>query len=352
MPLVKASVLSGSLRLARISISNFFDSRGLEPRVAGANAPPGCAVSWYIKLAPAPDLRQCLAAPSDCDASMGCIRTSTMRCLYFVLFVLFEVAIAPSGWTADSKEFPHFRHFDRLAPKPVFTPAGKLLLLADEDFAPFSFRTIDGNPAGLAIDSARAACEAMNAVCEIKLLPYAGLIPALEQKQGDAVLDGPAVVPRELIGTRPYYLSTGRFLAHAGSSLADIQPKTLAGRQVGFVKGSAQEAFLKKDYSRSSLEGFASEAEMFDALRNGKLELAFADSLHGAFWLKGENAKACCVALGPGLVDRATISRGLSIILRKGDESLRDALDYALDQAQENGSMAKIMATYLPSSPF
>lgn len=275
-----------------------------------------------------------------------------MRCVYIALVILFEVVSGPSGSAADSKEFPRFRHFDRLAPKPEFTAATKLLLLADEDFAPFSFRTIEGKPAGLSIDNARMACEAINAVCEIKLLPFAGLIAALQQKQGDAVLDGPAVIPRDLIGTRPYYISTSRFLVRSGSSLADVQPKTLAGHLIGFVKGSAQEAFLRQNYSRSSLSDFESEAAMFDALRTGKLELAFADSLQGAFWLKGDNAQSCCLALGPGLVDRATISRGLSIIVRKGDESLRDALDYALDQAQENGSTARIMATYLPSSPF
>ena len=55
--------------------------------------------------------------------------------------------------------------------------------------------------------------------------------------------------------------------------------RSLAGRRIGFVKGTAHQAFLEKYYERSALTPFATEAELFESLRTGKLDAVFTDSL-------------------------------------------------------------------------
>ena len=82
------------------------------------------------------------------------------------------------------------------------------------------------------------------------------------------------------------------------------------------------------------------------------VRLGGQDSLRGAFWLKGQTSRGCCVPFGGTFMDKTTISHGLVMLTRSGEDALREALDAALDRVQEKGITAKAFATYLPSSPF
>ncbi|MEO9167692.1 MAG: transporter substrate-binding domain-containing protein [Aestuariivirga sp.] len=244
---------------------------------------------------------------------------------------------------------------DKTQAKPEVALPSKIILLADDDFAPFSFKSIDGKSAGISIQLALSSCALLKITCDVKLLPYASLMQALASKQGDVIVGGPSATSlsgQALRTTRPYYLSFSRFIKRVGVNFAGTDAKSLAGRRLGVVKGTAQEEFLKKNFGRSSLITFDNTASLFETLRTGGVDLAFADSTLSAFWLKGENARGCCATFGGAFMDRATITRSLVMVMRQQDANLQSAFDYALDQLQENGSTAKVFQTYLPESPF
>lgn len=280
---------------------------------------------------------------------------TTMRWMYCRISILLMVVLASPAQAADSIEFPHFRQVDKAQIKPELALPGKITLLADEDFAPFSFKAIDGKSAGISQQLALSACAQLKITCDVKYMPYAALLQALRQKQGDIIVGGPSADSTQaqaFVATRPYYLSFSRFLARSGGNFQGVDSKSLAGRRLGSVKGSAQEQFLKNYFGRSSLVVFETNASLFVALRTGSIDLAFVDSTMSGFWLKGEDARGCCVATGGAFMDRATITRSLTMLMRSEDNTLRLGFDYALDQMQENGTTAKVLQAYLPSSPF
>jgi len=282
-------------------------------------------------------------------------KSTTMWRVYFQIPVLFLVVFTGPVQAKEAVAFPHFRQVDKEQAKPELTLPGKIILLADEDFAPFSFKALDGKSAGIALQLALSSCGMLKIACDVKFLPYASLVQALASKQGDVIVGGPSTT--SLTGqafrtTRPYYLSFSRFIKRSGVNFAGADAKSLAGRRLGVVQGTAQEQFLKKNFSRSSLITFDNKAILFETLRTGGVDLAFADSTLSAFWLKGESARDCCVAFGGAFMDRATITRSLVMVMRPEDQTLQSAFDYALDQLQENGSTAKVFQTYLPESPF
>ena len=282
-------------------------------------------------------------------------RLTTMRKMYYKALTLSLIVFAGPAKAVDAVEFPRFRHVDKLAVRPDLVLPPKITLLADEDFAPFSFKAIDAKPAGISQQLALTACTQLKISCEIKLLPYASLLAALRLKQGDVVLGGPSAENTQAqgyIATRPYYYSFSRFLARSGVNFPGVDSKSLAGRRLGAVHNSAQEQFLKKNFPRSSLVVFESSASLFEAIRTAGVDLALVDSTFGGFWLKGENARGCCVAVGNAFLDKSNITRGMVMALRPEDKALRAAFDYALDQAQETGTTAKIFQAYLPASPF
>lgn len=281
---------------------------------------------------------------------------TTISRVYFALSAQILVVFLQFGLAHSAPNtIPHFRHIDPSASLPSDYLAGPISLLTDEDFAPFSYKDSSGKLVGIAVDMALQACAEVKIVCQLKPLPFADLMPALLRGEGDAIISGlrpSEALMEKTFMTRPYFFSYGRFIMRVGMPFETPDIRTLAGRRIGYVKGTSHQAFLEKYYDRSALTPFTTEAALFESLRTGKLDAVFADSLRSGFWLQGSASHNCCVPLGGGFVDDATITRGLSFFTRQNRELLREYLDYALDRLEEKGEATIIFERYLPASPF
>jgi polar amino acid transport system substrate-binding protein len=263
------------------------------------------------------------------------------------------VVVASSGATpaADERTVPGFRHVDLVANAQAPVAAETLVLLADQDFAPWSFLGDDGSLAGISVDLARAACAKASLTCSVEPAAFAALQPALQRQQAAAVVTGLRLDSTEVSGvfiTRPYFQSLGRFAVRAGSPLAAPDTRTLAGRRVAFVANTAHALFVETYYPRSALMPFATPQEMLEALRTGQVDAAFGDSIQLAYWVKGDASKGCCAFLGKSFLHRESFSRSLFFTVAKNQKALRDRLDDALDKLERDGTTAKIFARYLP----
>ena len=80
------------------------------------------------------------------------------------------------GRTAPSDEPPmlRFRHAD-LGGKPASFVRDTVIVLADEDFPPFSYAGPEGEPKGIAVDAALAACQELRTKCQIVLTSWTAL---------------------------------------------------------------------------------------------------------------------------------------------------------------------------------
>jgi polar amino acid transport system substrate-binding protein len=230
-----------------------------------------------------------------------------------------------------------------------------VVLLADEDFPPFSFRSRDSQLAGIAVDMALATCAEIKVSCEVLGRPYEALLPALQNGEGEAIVSGPNLdkgLPDYAETTRPYFWSLGRFATRNGSPLEDSDYKSLAGKHIGAVRGSAHAAWLERHFPRSSVVTFETESGLQEALRTGTIDALFGDSFRVIFWVSGSNSRACCRLLGGPYTDRAYFSRDLGFILRRENGGLLAAFDHGLDRLQERGFTTEIFARYLPLSPW
>ncbi len=255
--------------------------------------------------------------------------------------------------TAAKNLSVHYRHVDPAAQTLPPLPDKSLIFLVDEDFAPFSFRNASGALAGVSVDLAVAVCAELQIKCQFVPKPFGELLGALEKKEGEVIVGGPAPSPallQKFDMTRPYYSSSAEFLVRSSSTLQRPDPKILAGKRLGYVKATAYEGFIKKYYGRATLTPYDTEQAMLTALRSGTLEIAFIDSLRGAFWLQGSDARACCVSLGQTITERDGLSKGLAMIVDKSRPDITAALDRALDVLDDKSDTAKIFARYVPTA--
>ena len=283
---------------------------------------------------------------------------STIRKVYYVSIFLSLVAshfISESLAANNATAFPLFRHIDSGAVAPLETPAGPIKFLTDTEFPPFSFQNADGAMTGISVDVAIAACAELKVTCQFIPKLFAELLPALKNHEGDAIIAGVRLSPEVLkiaVATRPYFFSSARFITRTGMPFSQPDVKALAGRRLGYVKGTSHAAFLQKYYERAALTPFNDENALLESLRTAAIDAAFTDSMHASFWLKGSNARGCCVMLGESFVDRSSFSKSMSMLVSLDQPNLREALDYALDRLEEKNISAKIFARYLPDSPF
>jgi polar amino acid transport system substrate-binding protein len=280
-------------------------------------------------------------------------KIATLHGIIFVsLTLLLVVSGSAAAQEAAAPAFPLFRHIDNVAKSPTGFAQRNIRLLTDRGFPPFSYETPEGKVAGVSVDLALAACAELKANCTVIAKPFSQLLPALLNNEGDAIVSGlriDATVLKKAAMTRPYFWSLGRFAVRVGSQLRGSDIRSLAGRRIGYVANSSHGAWLEKYYSRSALTAFASEAEMYEALRTGALDVSFGDGLRLIYWLAGSASRGCCKPLDGAFVDRQFFSNNLSFLTRREDADTVKAFDYALDRLQDKKTSAEIFARYLPS---
>jgi polar amino acid transport system substrate-binding protein len=289
---------------------------------------------------------------------MHCFILATQRCLQIRHTPLLLIAICAGmvqleALAQEVLSGPRFRHIDPAATLPAETPQGIVRLLTDKDFAPYSYVSAEGAPAGMSVELARSACAELKLACEFVPLPFGELMPALERGDGDAIISAVKLDATNIAradATKPYFMTSGRFLVPATSQLTDTSIRTLAGKRLGYVKGTSHGTFVEQNYSRSALVPFAKARELLASLKANELDAAFTDTVMGSFFLKGPTAQGCCKQLDGVYMDRDTFSQGMSFMARKDRKNLRASFDYALDRLEEKGETAKILGRYVPGS--
>jgi polar amino acid transport system substrate-binding protein len=131
-----------------------------------------------------------------------------------------------------------------------------------------------------------------------------------------------------------------------------VRPADLEGRKVGVVAGTAHEAYLKTLFTEVELHPYPTADAARAALRRGEVDLVFGDGVALAFWLNGTDSNGCCVFRGGPFMESRFFGEGIGIAVKRGNDVLRQAFNWALFQLWENGKYTDLWLRYFPISPF
>lgn len=233
--------------------------------------------------------------------------------------------------------------------KPVLD-SSTIRFLTSGDFPPFNFMDPSGRLTGYNVDLAEAVCRMLEATCSVQMRPFEDLLPALQQKRGDAIIAGlgTGAVSGQAEMSKAYLGLPGRFVTRRGLDLTPT-PEGMAKHWISVVSGTAHEAFLLDHFPDAKIAAYPNQTAARDALREGTVDANFGDAMSLSFWLSGEASRACCVFLGGPFVERAYFGEGLRIAVPKTQPKLRRAMDWALDRLNENGGLAEIYLRWFPN---
>lgn len=268
---------------------------------------------------------------------------------------LLPAFMACSGPALAEATIPSFFDPHHLPAKPDLSRLRQIRFLTEDDFPPFNFLLADGQLAGYNVDLARAICAELELACTIQRRSWELLTPALNDSSGDAVIAAMAInddTRRQVDFTAPYFLTPGRFVMFRDTTLTAATPEAVADRKVSVVAGSRHEAFLKAFYPNAERVTFETPALARQALKSGKVSAHFGDAISLSFWLNGAEASGCCAFKDGPFTDPRYFGEGVGIAVRKGNEPLRRALDYALARLDQRGALVELYLKYFPVGPF
>ena len=266
-------------------------------------------------------------------------------------------AAAPAApWEAATPRvrIPNFWDPRARSERPDLVGTRTIRFLTDDEFPPLHFAGPDGTLTGFSVELARAACERLNLTCTVQARRFDTLLDALAESRGDVVAAAVSITPAlqaRFALTQPYFRTPARFAARARAA-EEPSPRSLASRTVGVVAGTAHEAFLASFFKAAQIKPYPDLAAASAALKRGDVEYLFGDGVGLALWVGGAEAEGCCALVGGPYLESRYFGEGIGFIVRKDDDALRRALDYALQRLWDEGKYAELYLRFFPVSPF
>ena len=256
---------------------------------------------------------------------------------------------------ADSMAVPGFWDPRRRPERPDLSRISIVRFLTETDYPPFDYAGPDGAPAGFNVDLARQICEEIKVACTMQMRRFDTLVDALNKNEGDAVIASisPTAEMRQKVDfSDPYYRAPARFVSRKDVKFDEIKPEALEGKKIAVVAGTAHEAYLKELFTEAELHPYPSQEAARAALKKGEVDLLFGDGISLAFWLNGTNSAGCCVFRGGPYTESRFFGEGIGIAVRRNNELLRQAFNWALFRLWEKGRFTDLWLRYFPISPF
>jgi polar amino acid transport system substrate-binding protein len=266
------------------------------------------------------------------------------------------VALPPASPSASAQGaagvmVPGFWDPKRRPERPDLGRLGAIHFLTEEDYPPFNFRGPGGEPIGFNVDLARAICTELGLTCTIQVRRFDTLLAALDENKGDAAIASLMITPaarKQIDFSDRYYRTPARFVAKKSFAPDDVTPESIAGKRVAVVAGSAHEAYLRAFFAETAIQNHPNLEAALSALKRDEADLAFADGIALAFWLNGTGSGGCCAFRGGPFTESRYFGEGIGIAVKRGNDTLRQALDHALFRLWEKGIIADLYLRYFP----
>jgi polar amino acid transport system substrate-binding protein len=253
-------------------------------------------------------------------------------------------AIVPGFW--DPRRRPE---------RPELARLTGIRFMTEVDYPPFNYAGSDGNPTGFNVELARMICEELKLSCTVQMRRFDTLFDSLDANRGDAVIASIAVSERarkRVDFTDPYYRPSARFAVRAGAPTDAVTPEAIEGKKVAVVAGSAHEQYLRALFTEADVRPYPDSAAARDALRRGEVDYLFGDGFALSFWLNGASSDGCCAFADGSFIESRYFGEGIGIAVKRGNDTLRRAVNYALFRIWETGRFTDLWLRYFPISPF
>ncbi|GAA2840407.1 amino acid ABC transporter substrate-binding protein (PAAT family) [Aminobacter aminovorans] len=222
--------------------------------------------------------------------------------------------------------------------------------MAPEPYPPFASPDASGKWSGWEMDMIDALCTEAKLQCEVTMTAWDGLIPALNSKKIDAIINSMSITDerKKSIDFSDKYYNTPAGIIGSKDAKFEANPEGLKGKIIGVQVSTVHEAYAKKHFAdvASEIKIYQTQDEAQADLAAGRVDAVQADSLSLATFLATDAGKACCDMKGDVAEDVEILGPGVGVGLRQGDTELKDKFNAAIKSLRDSGKYAEIAKKY------
>ena len=241
-------------------------------------------------------------------------------------------AVENSETPAGSTETPATGEFTTVE-------AGKLHMATNAAFPPYEMTTDDGGFEGIDVEVAQAIADKLGLELVINDMDFSTVVTSVQQGKCDMAMAGLTVNEERLKNvdfTSSYATGIQVIIVKEGS---EVTIDNLGDQLIGTQEGTTGWQYCTDDFGADHVQAFTSGAAAVQALVAGSVDCVVIDN---------EPAKAY-VEANPGLtiLDTEYAVEDYAIGVSKDNPALREAIDAALTELIEDGTVQTIVDKYI-----
>ena len=216
---------------------------------------------------------------------------------------------------------------------------GKLTMATNAYFEPWEY--YDGeNIVGIDPEVAQAIADKLGLELEIMDMDFDSIITAVSAGKADIGMAGMTVTDerkQNVDFSQTYASAIQAIIVPDGSDIKTADD--MEGKKIGVMQGFTGDLNCTEQFGEDAVVRFNKSAEAVMALQQGKIDCIVIDN---------EPAKKIIAANdGLTILDSKYSQEDYAIAFAKGNDALRDAVDGALGELIEDGTVEKIMNEYI-----
>ena len=221
----------------------------------------------------------------------------------------------------------------------------KLQVGLEIGYPPMEYFDEDGKTAiGFDVELSKAIAEDMGVECEFVDTAWDGIFAGVDTNKYDAILSSVSYTEdrdQNYTLSEPYIANAPVLVVPNDSKIADI--KDLAGKSVAVQMETTADYIVQKlnkdDKLGADLRQYEKVINAFDELKAGRVDSVCTDSVVAAYYLGDDAANYKTVWQSPE-------KEPIVICMKKGNDTLKEKMETAIEHLRENGKLAEISTKY------
>ncbi len=222
----------------------------------------------------------------------------------------------------------------------VTVTEGKLTMSTNAAFPPYEMTTDSGDLEGIDIEVAGAIAKKLGLELQVDDMDFDAALLAAQQGKSDIVMAGVSVTEERqkvMEFSDSYATGVQVIIVKEDSDIASVE--NLDGKMIGTQRGTTGNIYCTDDYGEDHVTTYDNGLTAVQALMNGQVDCVVIDQ---------EPAKAFVAAnQGLKILDTEYVSEDYAIGMAKGNTALQSAVNKALAELQEDGTVQSIVDKYI-----
>lgn len=216
---------------------------------------------------------------------------------------------------------------------------GVLTMATNATFPPYE--SYEGNDiVGIDADIAKAIADKLGLKLEIQDMEFNSIITAVQSGKADLGLAGMTVTDerkQSVDFTDSYATGIQSVIVKEGSSIKSIDD--LKGKKIGVQLATTGDIYAKDDFGEENVEEYNKGADAVMALTSGKIDAVIIDNQPAKAFVKTTD--------GLQILDTDYVQEDYAAAIQKGNTDLLNAVNGALKELKEDGTIQKILDKYI-----